>query len=199
MKIILFSSNLSLISELTEKKSIDEYIECNDIESCSTAISNIDDVIVIADYDSISSEINHLISLGKIPKNLIVLEKSPTTVTGKFLILKGVKAYGNSRMLSTHYKQMIETVKNGNVWTYPELTAKLPNTTSSLNDDSIKLIKDRLTDKEEEVVYLILDGLTNDLIASRLDITTRTVKAHVSSIFSKLHVNDRISLILLLK
>jgi DNA-binding NarL/FixJ family response regulator len=32
-----------------------------------------------------------------------------------------------------------------------------------------------------------------------MDITTRTVKAHISAIFSKLHINDRVSLVLLLK
>jgi len=62
-----------------------------------------------------------------------------------------------------------------------------------------ELIENRLSQKEQEVVYLILEGFVNDAIASRLEITTRTVKAHVSAIFSKLHINDRVSLVLLLK
>jgi two-component system nitrate/nitrite response regulator NarL len=91
--------------------------------------------------------------------------------------------------------------QNGNIWTYPALTAKLIKTTDrkSINSDAKELLENRLSQKEQEVVYLILEGLTNDAIASRLDITTRTVKAHVGAIFSKLHINDRVSLILLLK
>ena len=117
------------------------------------------------------------------------------------LISKGIKAYGNSRMLTHHYTQMINTVANDKIWTYPELTIALTQSQkeSSISSDSKELIDNRLTQKEKEVVYLILEGLTNDAIASKLDITPRTVKAHTSSIFSKLHVNDRVSLVLLLK
>ena len=93
---------------------------------------------------------------------------------------------------------MIETVKEGKIWTYPALTLKLTNIIS-ISSDAKKLLKNRLSQKEEEVVYLILQGLTNNAIASKLSITTRTVKAHISSIFLKLHINDRVSLILLLK
>jgi len=115
--------------------------------------------------------------------------------------LRGVKAYGNSRMLNNHFMQMIQTVADENIWTYPELTAFLAKTAKkiSLNENSKKLIEDRLSEKEKEVLHLILEGFINDAIASALNITTRTVKAHVSSIFNKLHVNDRVSLILLLK
>jgi len=48
-----------------------------------------------------------------------------------------------------------------------------------------------LTCREKEVLQLIVNGLSNKEIASRLKITLRTVKAHVSSILMKLNVNDR--------
>jgi DNA-binding NarL/FixJ family response regulator len=70
---------------------------------------------------------------------------------------------------------------------------------SSLSNDSINLIKNKLTDKESQVVYQILDGFSNDAIAKKMNISTRTVKAHISSIFKKLHVNSRLTLVLLLK
>jgi len=117
------------------------------------------------------------------------------------LLSHGIKAYGNARMQSVHYIQMLGAVIEGKVWTYPELTASLAKDSSkpSLNEDSITLIQNRLSPKEIEVIYYILDGLTNDAIASKLAITVRTAKAHVSSIYSKLHVSDRISLVLLLR
>jgi len=82
-----------------------------------------------------------------------------------------------------------------------ELTASLAlkNTQNNLSEESQKLIEERLSEKERAVLTFILQGLTNDAIASSMGITTRTVKAHISSIFGKLHVNDRVSLILLLK
>lgn len=48
-----------------------------------------------------------------------------------------------------------------------------------------------LTYREKEVLKLIVSGLSNKEIASRLKITLRTVKAHVSSILMKLNVSDR--------
>jgi len=37
------------------------------------------------------------------------------------------------------------------------------------------------------------DGLPNKTIASRLSISERTVTTHVANIYSKLHVNNRVS------
>lgn len=201
MKIIFFSSNLNIIDEWKIKNSFDNYCTCTDTKNLLDTIEDIKEYVIVADYDSVASDINNLISSNSLPKNFIVLEKSPAIVTGKMLILRGASAYGNSRMLTQHFSQMISTVADGNIWTYPELTSTLAKgkTKSSLSGDSIKLIEDRLSTKEKEVLYLIIDGFTNDAIASALNITKRTVKAHVSSIFSKLHVNDRVSLILLLK
>ncbi|VFU13854.1 two-component response regulator (YhcY) [anaerobic digester metagenome] len=49
----------------------------------------------------------------------------------------------------------------------------------------------QLTVREKEVLQLIVNGLSNKEIAFRLNITLRTVKAHVSSILMKLNVSDR--------
>jgi len=204
MKIIFFTSNMEISNEWKKKevfKQIGQSVICYDTASLNNELKNSKGSIVIADYDSVASETNNIISCGLIPEKLIILEKEPSIVTGRMLILRGAKAYGNSRMLNIHFTQMVNTVAEGNIWTYPELTAQLAkkNRGTSLDDESQKLLEERLSEKEREVTYLILKGFTNDAIASSLGITTRTVKAHVSSIFSKLHVNDRVSLILLLK
>ena len=48
-----------------------------------------------------------------------------------------------------------------------------------------------LSEREREVLALLVQGSANKEIATRLYITERTVKAHVSSIFNKLGVNSR--------
>jgi two-component system, NarL family, response regulator YdfI len=50
---------------------------------------------------------------------------------------------------------------------------------------------DVLSEREHEVLVMLADGAPNKAIASRLEITERTVKAHVTSIFNKLGVNSR--------
>lgn len=201
MRTIFFSSNITIVDEWKKRDAIGQSSTCYDVNSLTNELKKSAQSVVIADYDSSASDVNTLIASGSIPDKLIVLEKEPSVVSGKILIMRGVKAYGNSRMLNNHFTQMIETVAEGNIWTYPELTALLAKTAKKtpLNKESKKLIEDRLSEKEQAVSYLILEGFTNDAIASSLNITTRTVKAHVSSIFQKLHVNDRVSLILLLK
>lgn len=205
MKTIFFTSNTATLNEWNKKNIIRENGQstvCYDAASLKNELKDSEEAaIVIADYDSVASEINSMISSASIPDKLIVLEREPSVVTGRMLILRGTKAYGNSRMLDVHFTQMFKSVANGDIWTYPELTAQLAkkSTETSLDEESKKMLEERLSDKEREVAYLMLTGLTNDAIASSLNITTRTVKAHVSSIFSKLHVSDRVSLILLLK
>jgi DNA-binding NarL/FixJ family response regulator len=53
-----------------------------------------------------------------------------------------------------------------------------------------------LTDREREVLSLIAQGYTNQAIAERLVISPRTLRNHISSIFSKLQVTSRLEAIL---
>jgi DNA-binding NarL/FixJ family response regulator len=48
-----------------------------------------------------------------------------------------------------------------------------------------------LTPREREVLALLADGLPNKLIARRLDISEKTVKAHLTNIFQRIGVSDR--------
>jgi DNA-binding NarL/FixJ family response regulator len=49
----------------------------------------------------------------------------------------------------------------------------------------------QLTTRETEVLRLVKDGLANKQIARRLNISERTVKAHLTSAFSRIGVQDR--------
>jgi len=201
MQILFFSTDLEMIDEFKRRHELDTVIPCYDIDTLFQELKRSEVSILIADYDSIAHDLNKLMYADKLPQNTLVLERVPAIATGKMLISHGVKAYVNSRVTQIHFQQILETISEDEIWTYPELTAALitKDKTKALSTEALELIENKLTPKECEVTHLVLEGFTNDAIASKLQITPRTVKAHVSAIFTKLHVNDRVSLVLLLK
>jgi DNA-binding NarL/FixJ family response regulator len=56
---------------------------------------------------------------------------------------------------------------------------------------SLTALPQSLTDREKEVLSLVARGLSNKEIATKLVISTNTVKRHIKSIFAKLDVNSR--------
>ena len=52
---------------------------------------------------------------------------------------------------------------------------------------------DGLTAREVEVLRLVAQGLTNEQVAERLVISTRTVDTHLTSIYSKIGVSSRVA------
>ncbi|MFW5955728.1 MAG: response regulator transcription factor [Rhodothermales bacterium] len=48
-----------------------------------------------------------------------------------------------------------------------------------------------LSDREREILQLLVDGLTKNAIASRLFLSPHTVDGHMRNIYGKLHVNNR--------
>jgi DNA-binding NarL/FixJ family response regulator len=56
---------------------------------------------------------------------------------------------------------------------------------------------ERLTEREREVLLLVVTGMTNDEVAARLVISPATAKTHISRILAKLGARDRAQLIVL--
>jgi two-component system response regulator DctR len=56
-----------------------------------------------------------------------------------------------------------------------------------------------LTDRERDVMYLVVEGLPNKLIADQLDISVRTVEVHRARVFDKMNVKSAVELANLLR
>jgi DNA-binding NarL/FixJ family response regulator len=63
-----------------------------------------------------------------------------------------------------------------------------------MNEAKVK-VSANLSDRELEIIASIADGLTNEDIASKLDISKRTVDNHVSNILKKTETDNRVSLL----
>ena len=55
---------------------------------------------------------------------------------------------------------------------------------------------DKVTAREREIVGLVCEGLGNQAIAERLGISEATVRHHLTSIYAKTGVRDRVSLVI---
>jgi len=89
----------------------------------------------------------------------------------------------------------IKAVHNGGIYIDRELIfAALRDYTSNSKKDEIFL--DPLTHKEEEVLELLRKGLSNREIAKLLGISEKTVKSHLTDIFSKLNVKSRLEAVI---
>ncbi len=125
---------------------------------------------------------------------LVVLDTEPTFNKCMQLMQKGVKAYGNVYMHESHLLSAIESLQEGKVWMYPDFVIGLLNASEKSQENNIESKLAVLTSREAQIATLIYDGLTNKEIASKLDITTSTVKNHTKHIYEKLNVSDRLSL-----
>jgi two-component system response regulator DctR len=63
----------------------------------------------------------------------------------------------------------------------------------------VRLRQTELTEREREVMRLVIDGLPNKLIADRLDISVRTVEVHRARVFEKMEVKSAVELANLLR
>lgn len=104
----------------------------------------------------------------------------------------GVHGYFNAYMAAPHYAQMIRLLKNGQSWFPPELLKQAFKLARSAMPSEIRL--DSLTQREREIAYAVAKGKNNKVIADECNITERTVKAHLTHIFKKLDIKDRVSL-----
>jgi len=88
----------------------------------------------------------------------------------------------------------IRDVNSGRTYIQPNLAKMMVDELNYKDEESNGMLKKirSLTKREYEVLTLIAEGLNNKDIADKLFISEKTVKNHVSSIFKKIGVNDRI-------
>jgi DNA-binding NarL/FixJ family response regulator len=181
----------------TKSKSVQEYfveeLENIDIIDDVSMIDN--SIILIYDFE----EGENLDTLKELltKKVIFLLEVEPNFDRCREFLQMGVKGYSNSFLPAKYLSDAIEIIKDGNVWIHPPFMQEIILGLAPTNKKDETLSK--LSDRERDIALLVADSLSNKDIASRLDITDRTVKAHLSSIFTKLDIHDRLSLALLLR
>lgn len=100
--------------------------------------------------------------------------------------------------INTEYLMtIIKTIKNGAMWIDPQVVPFIKDKNCGvipprqLSRAGFRETHSNLTQREYEVLKLVVDGQTNSEIAKTLTISEHTAKAHVCNIIQKLVVDDR--------
>ncbi len=112
----------------------------------------------------------------------------------------GAKAYCNSHMASLHYRQMLRLLSKDQSWFPPNMldeTFKLVRQAAS--QPRIMPPLEILTGLEKEIALAVAEGRSNRQIADLYEVSEPTVKTHLTDIFRKLELKDRVGLVLYLK
>ena len=115
----------------------------------------------------------------------------------------GAKGYVLKTMASAQLIYAIEEVLGGKIYLPLALSSRFfeyfqqsfRNETSASEMEEENLLS-YLTQREEEVLELLTQGITYKGVANKLFISETTVKTHVNNIFQKLQVNDRTQAVL---
>ena len=116
----------------------------------------------------------------------------------------GAKGYVLKTMASAQLIYAIEEVLNGKIYLPNALTSRFfeyfqqtfRNENEKAEIEKEENLLNELTQREEEVLELLTQGITYKGVANKLFISETTVKTHVNNIFQKLQVNDRTQAVL---
>ncbi len=123
-------------------------------------------------------------------------------------IYDGAWGYSDFLVSQQLIVRAIDSIINNEVWLERQLIPELLKgaiarsnvlqTQGDFDAEELKIFS-ILTHREVEVIRQVYNGVDNIAIAQALNISNRTVKAHLSAIYRKLDVSDRFQLIIFLK
>ncbi len=130
---------------------------------------------------------------------VVAASSNPTDGEAMLALDAGCAAYCHAFSDTASLKQIREVVDTGHVWIGKSLMQRLLHGVNRLVPPPLvqdPSWKEPLTQREIEVAVLAANGASNNAISVRCHISERTVKAHLSAVFVKLNITDRLQLAL---
>lgn len=137
---------------------------------------------------------------------LFVLSDRPDDEEGLAYLRAGAAGYANSYIAPKRLCEAVNALATGKVWVGQTLMQRLILASQQNREGDAEQGADArqrpeplamLSRREYQIARLVAEGLSNGEIAVRLGITERTVKAHLSSIYTKTGARGRLNLALL--
>lgn len=163
--------------------------------------------LVVIDAKLLDSSFSSLVSLAQLNLKILVIGQSWTDDKQIEALASGCSGYCEMDTADQLLLKAANHLLRGDIWIQRHLIPRLINALAELSGDLRKNqryqkdIENKLTllsKRELDVAELIKTGESNKAIAAKLNISERTVKAHLTSIFNKLEIPDRLHLALFL-
>jgi len=196
IKVILADDHVMIREGIKQLLEFDQKIEvvaqANDGIECLEQLSKVNADVLLLDINMPRK--NGLETLSEIRRNKTKIKVLMLTVHEEVEYLVkatdiGVDGYILKDSGSVELKKAIYAILDGESYIQPNLIPELNSYLIHKDDDKVKL--DTLTKREIEVLIEVAKGNFNKDIAMHLNISERTVKNHMVSIFKKIEVADR--------
>jgi len=122
---------------------------------------------------------------------ILVLTSHDTEEEVLEALAAGANAFCLKDIVSERLIEVVKSVCDGAIWLDPRVASHALQVFSDNASKRAFYSRMALTDREREVLRLIVEGMSNSQIARALGISLHTSKAHVCSILQKLSVQDR--------
>jgi DNA-binding NarL/FixJ family response regulator len=131
---------------------------------------------------------------------IIVISDTPSQTESLLALSAGAVGYCHAQATPELLQQIAVVVANGGLWVGTDLMDRLLAAAGQVfaPTENATILAD-LTPREKEVALAVAKGHSNREVAVKLDVSERTIKAHLSVIFEKLAIRDRLQLAVLLR
>ncbi|RZA08066.1 MAG: response regulator transcription factor [Moraxellaceae bacterium] len=130
---------------------------------------------------------------------VVILTQDENPRQAKHILEMGANGYLHYLAAAPVLEQVNQVVQVGGLWLGADLMRQLVLATANiLKPAAPSPAMNILTSRERDVAEAVAAGKTNKEVARDLDITERTVKAHLGAVFEKLNVRDRLQLVLVM-
>lgn len=135
------------------------------------------------------------------PAKIVVLDNDPSHTQSLQALSAGAMGYAHAYSAPKLLTEIKAVISHGGIWLGQQLLQRLIETSTQRVGGSPEYVDNllkQLTKREQQVALEAAKGQSNKEIARVLNITERTVKAHLAATFERLHVKDRLQLALML-
>ena len=205
MNLILADSNdlirIGLRAILSTERSITIVCEAHSGEELLAQVKSFDTSLVLIDYTSSGFNIDIIPKVLSINKRIrfvaITAEQSPQTLVDA--LRSGISSYIKKDCDVNEILMAVKETGNGNKFFCGQILESIQRANIDVNDldfESFSCEAVVVSERENEIIILIAEGLTNEQIAIQLFLSKHTVNTHRKNIMAKLGVKNTAGIVM---